>query len=70
MEAQTVDTLPPIAADHDPVRCLLAIELSKSSAYASSIVPRAVDSWPARLRVDGNDAPGGRVPSRMASRMR
>jgi transposase len=31
MEAQTVDTLPPIAADHDPVRCLLAIELSKKS---------------------------------------
>jgi transposase len=31
MEAQTVDTLPPVAADHDPVRCLLAIELSKKS---------------------------------------
>jgi hypothetical protein len=31
MEAQTVDTLPPVAADHDPVRCLLAIELSKES---------------------------------------
>jgi hypothetical protein len=24
MEALTVDTLPPVAADHDPVRCLLA----------------------------------------------
>jgi transposase len=31
MEAQTVDTLPPVAVDHDPVRCLLAIELSKKS---------------------------------------
>ena len=31
MEAQTVDSLPPVAADHDPVRCLLAIELSKKS---------------------------------------
>src|SRR3984957_12827763 len=31
MEAQTVNTLPPVAADHDPVRCLLAIELSKKS---------------------------------------
>ena len=31
MEAQTVDTLPPVATDHDPVRCLLAIELSKKS---------------------------------------
>jgi hypothetical protein len=29
MEALTVDTVPPVAADHDPVRCLLAIELSK-----------------------------------------
>ncbi len=31
MEARTVDTLPPVTADHDPVRCLLAIELSKKS---------------------------------------
>jgi hypothetical protein len=31
MEAQTVDTLPPVAADHEPVRCLLGIELSKKS---------------------------------------
>jgi transposase len=31
MEAQTANTLPPVAADHDPVRCLLAIELSKKS---------------------------------------
>jgi transposase len=31
MEARTVNTLPPVAADHDPVRCLLAIELSKKS---------------------------------------
>jgi len=31
MEAQTVNTLPPVAVDHDPVRCLLAIELSKKS---------------------------------------
>ena len=31
METLTVDTLPPVAADHDPVRCLLAIELSKKS---------------------------------------
>ncbi len=31
MTAQTVDTLPPVTADHDPVRCLLAIELSKKS---------------------------------------
>ena len=31
MEVQTVDTLSPVAADHDPVRCLLAIELSKKS---------------------------------------
>jgi transposase len=31
MEARTVDTPPPVAADHDPVRCLLAIELSKKS---------------------------------------
>jgi hypothetical protein len=43
MEAQTVDTLPPIAADHDPVRCLLAIELSKKSwiiAVNSPLVDR------------------------------
>src|ERR1700726_4377436 len=31
MEVQTVDSLSPVAADHDPVRCLLAIELSKKS---------------------------------------
>src|ERR1700682_4295108 len=31
MEAQTANTLPPVAADHDPGRCLLAIELSKKS---------------------------------------
>ena len=31
MTVQTVDTLPPVTADHDPVRCLLAIELSKKS---------------------------------------
>src|ERR1700722_867511 len=31
MEVQTVDSLLPVAADHDPVRCLLAIELSKKS---------------------------------------
>src|SRR5215475_12053051 len=31
MEARTVNTLPPVAADDDPVRCLIAIELSKKS---------------------------------------
>ena len=31
MEARTVSTLPPVAADHDPIRCLVAIELSKKS---------------------------------------
>ena len=31
MEARTVNALPPAAADHAAVRCLLAIELSKKS---------------------------------------
>ena len=41
MEAQTVDTLPPVAADHDPVRCLLAIELSKKSCVVAINTPLA-----------------------------
>jgi transposase len=39
MEAQTVDTLPPTAADHEPVRCLLAIELSKRSWIVAITTP-------------------------------
>jgi len=39
MEARTVDTLPPVAADHDPVRCLLTIELSKKSWIAAINTP-------------------------------
>src|ERR1700722_14913235 len=41
MEAQTVNTLPPVAADHDPVRCLLAIELSKKSWIVAVNTPLA-----------------------------
>jgi len=41
MEALTVDTLPPVAADHDPVRCLLAIELSKKSWIVAINTPLA-----------------------------
>jgi hypothetical protein len=46
MEAQTVDTLPPVAADHDPVRCLLAIELSKKSGGVRNVVGIVVAQAP------------------------
>ena len=38
MEVRTVNNLPP-AADHDSVRCLLAIELSKKSWIAAVNTP-------------------------------
>lgn len=41
MKAQTLNTLPPVAADHDAVRCLLAIELSKKSWIVAINTPLA-----------------------------
>ena len=41
MEARTVDALPPVAADHAAVRCLLAIELSKKSWIVAINTPLA-----------------------------
>jgi len=67
MEAQTVDTLPPVAADHDPVRCLLAIELSKKSwivaittALSDKISRYTLDGcdWKGLLELIGRDAAG------------
>jgi hypothetical protein len=40
------------------------------SAYANSIVPRAIESCPAKLREDGKREPGASVPSRIALRTR
>jgi Transposase len=56
MEAQTVDTLPPIAADHDPVRCLLAIELSKKSWIVA--ITTALSDKISRYTLDGCDWKG------------
>ena len=39
MEARTVNALPPAAADHAAIRCLLAIELSKKS-WSSRLIRR------------------------------
>jgi transposase len=41
MEARTVNALPPVAADHDAVRCLLAIELSKKTWVVAINTPLA-----------------------------
>jgi transposase len=41
MEARTVDALPPVAADHAAVRCLVAIELSKKSWVVAINTPLA-----------------------------
>src|SRR6201993_688805 len=56
MEAQTVDTLPPIAADHDPVRCLLAIELSKKSWIVA--ITTALSDKISQYTLDGCDWKG------------
>jgi len=56
MEAQTVDTLPPVAADHDPVRCLLAIELSKKSWIVA--IATALSDKISRYTLDGCDWEG------------
>src|SRR6516162_2711714 len=39
MKSQTLNTLPPVAADHDAVRCPLAIELSKKSWIVAISTP-------------------------------
>ena len=41
MEARTVNALPPAAADHAAIRCLLAIELSKKSWVVAINTPLA-----------------------------
>jgi transposase len=41
MKAQTLNTLPSVAADHDAVRCPLAIELSKKSWIVAISTPLA-----------------------------
>src|SRR4029077_3549060 len=56
MEAQTEDTLPPVAADHDPVRCLLAIELSKKSGIVA--ITTALSDKISRYTLDGCDWKG------------
>src|SRR6266481_3499532 len=56
MEAQTVDTLPPVAADHDPVRCLLAIEMSKKSWIVA--ITTALSDKISRYTLDGCDWKG------------
>jgi hypothetical protein len=56
MEALTVDTLPPVAADHDPVRCLLAIELSKKSWFVA--ITTALSDKISRYTLDGCDWKG------------
>jgi hypothetical protein len=56
MEAQTVDALPPVAADHDPVRCLLAIELSKKSWIVA--ITTALSDKISRYTLDGCDWKG------------
>src|SRR5438128_5780099 len=55
MEAQTVDTLP-VAADHDPVRRLLAIELSKKSWIVA--IATALSDKISRYTLDGCDWKG------------
>src|ERR1700724_4502352 len=56
MEAQTVDALPPVAADHDPVRCLLAIELSKKSWIVA--ITTALSDKISQYTLDGCDWKG------------
>ena len=56
MEVQTVDILPPVAADHDPVRCLLAIELSKKSWIVATTT--ALSDKISRYTLDGCDWKG------------
>src|ERR1700736_5984656 len=56
MKAQIVDTLPPVAADHDPVRCLLAIELSKKSWIVA--ITEALSDKISRYTLDGCDWKG------------
>src|ERR1700720_2405972 len=56
MKAQIVDTLPPVAADHDPVRCLLAIELSKKSWIVA--ITTALSDKISRYTLDGCDWKG------------
>src|SRR6267154_3018396 len=56
MEAQTVDTPPPVAADHDPVRCFLAIELSKKSWIVAISTP--LSDKISRYTLDGCDWKG------------
>jgi transposase len=41
MKAQTLNNLPPVAGDHDAVRCVLAIELSKKSWIVAINTPLA-----------------------------
>jgi hypothetical protein len=72
MEVQTVDTLPPVAADHDPVRCLLAIELSKKSWIVA--ITTALSDKISRYTLDGCDWKGllelmERVRTRVAREM-
>jgi transposase len=47
MEARTVNALPPVAADHAAVRCLLAIELSKKSWIVAINTPLGGQDQPA-----------------------
>src|SRR6266481_4095361 len=56
MEAQTVDTMPHVAADNDPVRCLLAIELSKKSWIVA--ITTALSDKISRYTLDGCDWKG------------
>src|SRR6202047_3782325 len=56
MEAQTANTLPPVAADHDPVRCLLAIEWSKKSWIVA--ITTALSDKISRYTLDGCDWKG------------
>src|ERR1700732_5478311 len=56
MKARIVDTLPPVAADHDPVRCLLAIELSKKSWIVA--ITTALSDKISRYTLDGCDWKG------------
>src|SRR6266513_6533153 len=56
MEALTVDTLPPVATDHDPVRWLLAIGLSKQSWIVA--ITTALSDKISRYTLDGCDWKG------------
>ena len=48
--------MPPVAADHDPVRCLLAIELSKKSWIVA--ITTALSDKIGRYTLDGCDWKG------------